>query len=164
MGGVGITSADTKDNQYLFGYGIAILNILTALLTSVQKFIMAAEKSETHATVGRQFAAFYRNIMLELSLNPRDRTDCLELCKISRNEYDRLMNVAPSVPQKIINQFKQKFKDITYKPDIANGLSDMQIWEKSQDTKLEEAFIKLRTFYKFLHLTSKKKRKNNLPV
>lgn len=169
MGGVGITSAETTNNQYLFGYGIAVLNILTALLTSVQKFIMAAEKSEIHATVGRQFAAFYRNIMLELSLNPRDRTDCLELCKISRNEYDRLMNVAPSVPQKIINQFKQKFKDVTYKPDIANGLSDMQIWEKSQDTKLEEAFIKLRTFYKFFHLTYKKKKKRdsdkkNLPV
>ena len=78
MGGVGMTSANSSENNYIFGYGIAALNIVIAMLTSFQKFIMAAEKSETHATVGRQFAAFYRNIMLELSLNPRDRTDCLE--------------------------------------------------------------------------------------
>lgn len=166
MGGIGMTSADSGENNYLFGYGIATLNIIIAMLTSFQKFIMAAEKSETHATVGRQFAAFYRNIMLELSLNPRDRTDCLELCKLSRSEYDRLMNVAPSVPQKIVNRFKERFNEVTYKPDIANGLSDMQIWEKSQETQTEEAFIKMRSFYKFLYRVKKKKKlqKNNLPV
>ena len=169
MGGVGITASGgaTAADYYVFGYMIAILNIMTALLTSFQKFIMAAEKSEMHATVGRQFAAFYRNLMLELSLNPRDRTDCLELCKMSRNEYDRLMTVAPSVPQKIVNKFKLTFKDVQYKPDIANGLSDMRIWEKTQETKMEDAFIKMRTFYKFVSTIRKKKMsqsKINLPV
>ena len=148
MGGFGATS---NGNFQQAGYIIAGFNIITALLSSFQKFIMAAEKSETHATVARQFAAFYRNISLELSLNPRDRTECLELCKMCRIEYDRLMNVAPSVPYKIILQFKTSFPDAKHKPDIANGLSDMKIWEKTMATKAEEAFVKMRMFYKLMY-------------
>lgn len=161
MGGFSITS-----HNYLqfAGYIIAGFNIVTALLTSFQKFIMAAEKSENHATIARQFAAFYRHISLELSLNPRDRTECLELCRLCRTEYDRLMNVAPSVPYKIIIQFKESFPNAKHKPDIANGLSDMKIWEKTAATKAEEAFVKMRMFYKLMYRGQSFKIKNNIPV
>lgn len=165
LAGVGGFSATSNGKFQEVGYIIAGFNIITALLTSFQKFIMAAEKSETHATVARQFAAFYRNISLELSLNPRDRTECLELCKMCRNEYDRLMSVAPSVPYKIIMCFKTTFPAAKNKPDIANGLSDMKIWDKTEDTKSEDAFIKMRMFYKMMY---KPRRcsitKNNPPV
>ena len=162
MGGFGATS---NGNLQQVGYIIAGFNIVTALLTSFQKFIMAAEKSETHATAARQFAAFYRNISLELSLNPRDRTECLELCKMCRNEYDRLMNVAPSVPYKIILQFKKTFPDAKNKPDIANGLTDMKIWDKTEVTKSEDAFVKMRMFYKLMYKSRKASvSKNNPPV
>lgn len=162
MGGFGATS---NGNLQQVGYIIAGFNIVTALLTSFQKFIMAAEKSETHATIARQFAAFYRNISLELSLNPRDRTECLELCKMCRNEYDRLMNVAPSVPYKIILCFKTTFPDAKNKPDIANGLSDMKIWDKTEGTKSEDAFVKMRMFYKMMYKPRRGSiSKNNPPV
>jgi len=152
VGGFGATSSGDSSLNY-FGYIIAGMNIFTALLSSFQKFLMAAEKSETHATIARQFAAYYRNISLERSLNPRDRTECLELCKSCRNEYDRLMNVAPSIPLKIINQFKQNFPHTKNKPDIANGLSDMHIWDRTEETKSEDAFKKMRAFYKILYKT-----------
>jgi len=170
VGGFGTTSSGEQHLNYL-GYVIAGMNIFTALMSSFQKFIMAAEKSETHATIARQFAAYYRNISLELSLNPRDRTECLELCRTCRHEYDRLMNVAPSVPQKIINQFKKKFPHAKNKPDIANGLSDMHIWDRTEETKSEDAFNKMRTFYKFMFRTkgaseptTPARDKKNLPV
>lgn len=150
VGGFGATSSGNNNLKY-FGYIIAGMNIFTALLSSFQKFLMSAEKSETHATIARQFAAYYRNISLELSLNPRDRTECLELCKACRNEYDRLMNVAPSIPLKIINQFKANFPYAKNKPDIANGLSDMHIWDRTNETKSEDAFKKMRNFYKLIY-------------
>lgn len=165
LAGVGGFGATSSGNVEYVGYIIAGFNILTALLTSFQKFIMAAEKSETHATVARQFAAFYRNISLELSLNPRDRTECLELCKMCRNEYDRMMNVSPSVPLKIINRFKSTFPDSKNKPDIANGLSDMKIWDKTEVTKSEDAFIKMRSFYKMLYRRRQSiSQEKNIPV
>jgi len=152
VGGFGISSASEHSAvMAYFGYGIAMVNIMTALLISLQKFTMAAEKSENHTAIGRQFASFYRNITLELSLNPRDRTNCLELCNACKDRYDRLMNIAPNVPEKIIILFKQEFPDAKYKPDIANGLSDMHIWEKTQETKCEEAFVKMRAFYALIY-------------
>ena len=151
VGGFGISSATDGYSMAYYGYIIAVVNIMTALLISLQKFMMAAEKSENHTAIGRQFASFYRNITLELSLNPRDRTNCLELCNSCKDRYDRLMNIAPSVPEKIINMFKKEFPDAKYKPDIANGLSDMQIWEKTQETKCEEAFVKMRAFYALVY-------------
>ena len=160
VGGFGTTSSGDKSLNYL-GYVIATMNIFTALLSSFQKFMMSAEKSETHATIARQFAAYYRNISLELALNPRDRTECLELCKACRNEYDRLINVAPSVPQKIINEFKKSFPHAKNKPDIANGLSDMHIWDRTEETKLNIAFSKMRNFYKFMYTVKDEK---NIPV
>jgi hypothetical protein len=134
VSGFGITTSKEDRNWAPAGYAIATINIAAALLTSFQKFISAAEKSENHNTIGRQFAAFYRTIVLELSLNPRDRTDCTELCRQCRIEYDRLMNVAPSVPLKIIKRFKVRFPNSRYKPDVANGLSDMQLWEPKESS------------------------------
>ena len=152
VGGFGIsTSGSGSTNLSAAGYTIALLNICSALLTSFQKFICSAEKSENHNTIGRQFAAFYRTIILELSLNPRDRTECLDLCRQCRVEYDRLMNVAPSVPQKIINRFKERFPDTKYKPDIANGLSDLQLWETKDSEQADEAFNTVRKYYKKMY-------------
>lgn len=152
VGGFGIsTSGSSSTSLTTAGYIIAVLNICSALLTSFQKFICAAEKSENHNTIGRQFAAFYRTIILELSLNPRDRTDCLDLCRQCRVEYDRLMNVAPSVPLKIINIFKGRFPDARYKPDIANGLSDLQLWDNNQAEKEAEAFATARKYYRKMY-------------
>lgn len=152
VGGFGITTSGDNFSDFAYlGYIIAFLNILGALITSFQKFIGAAEKSEMHATVSRQYAAFFRNISLELSLNPRDRNDCLDMCKTCRTEYDRLMNVSPPVPQKIICRFKDRFPHATNKPDIANGLSDLKIWEKTEVTKTSDAFLKMKSFYKFLY-------------
>ena len=133
------------------GYVIAAINICSALLTSFQKFVCSAEKAENHSTIGRQFAAFYRTIILELSLNPRDRTDCLDLCRQCRVEYDRLMNVAPSVPQKIINLFKKTFPDAKYKPDIANGLSDLQLWNNKESEKVEDAKLMMREYFREMY-------------
>lgn len=135
----------------IVGYSIAFANVIVALLTSFQKFVMCAEKSENHSTIGKQFATFYRNITLELSLNPCDRTECVELCKQCRIEYDRLLTVAPQVPWKIIEDFKRTFPTCKNKPDIANGLTDLKIWNKADDTKQEEAFVKMRMFYRLVY-------------
>ena len=171
VGGFGATSSGEEKFNYI-GYIIAGMNIFTALLSSFQKFMMSAEKSENHATIARQFASYYRNISLELALNPRDRTDCMEICKACRNEYDRLMNVSPNVPQKIINRFKANFPYCKNKPDIANGLSDMHIWDRTEDTKVQDAFYKMRVFYKLMYsarggnstAASSPRGEKNLPV
>lgn len=130
-------------------YIIGSVNICVAIIASFQKFLRCAEKSELHGNMSRQYASFYRNITLELTLDPKDRTPALELCKASRAEYDRLSNISPDVPQKVIDEFKLNFKHVKHKPDVANGMSDIKVFYKKCDTKSQEAFVKLRRLYQW---------------
>ncbi len=61
------------------------------------------------------------------------------------------MNVAPSVPQKIINLFKKTFPDAKYKPDIANGLSDLQLWNNKESEKVEDAKLMMREYFREMY-------------
>jgi len=128
-------------------YIIGVMNINIAIIGSFQKFLRCAEKSELHGNISRQYASFYRNITLELSLEPGDRTPPLEMCKNCRAEYDRLSNIAPDVPSKVIEQFKSAFPDLKTKPDVANGMSTIKIYAKKNATITNDAFIKLKRFY-----------------
>jgi len=62
------------------------------------------------------------------------------------------MNVAPSVPQKIINLFKRRFPDAKYKPDIANGLSDLQLWDSKDAEKVDQAVLMMREYFREMYM------------
>jgi hypothetical protein len=141
VGGFGGTSL------WYVPYIIGFMNINIAIIGSFQKFLRCAEKSELHGNISRQYASFYRNITLELSLDPADRTPPLEMCKNCRAEYDRLSNIAPEVPMKVIDRFKDAFPDLKTKPDVANGMSFIKIYTKKDATRTNDAFIKLKRFY-----------------
>lgn len=125
---VGNWSGGTEDlesaaiNRYI-SFTMACMNILSAALTSMHKFIRSSEKAEVHSQMNKLFSSFCRKIVLELALQPGDRRDCIEFCKSSRDEYDRLVENSPEVPMHIINDFKSMFNKIaTHVPEIANGL------------------------------------------
>ena len=52
---------------------------------------------------------FYRNIKIELAKHPLERIDVTHMIKMSKEEFDRLMETSPSIPEKIVNQFKNNF-------------------------------------------------------
>ena len=92
-------------------YIIAVMNIISAMLSSFQKFLRSTEKAESHSFYSKVFSSFTRKISLELSLHPGDRRECIEFCKICRDEYDKAVTDCPPVPDHIIRWFKAEFKD-----------------------------------------------------
>ena len=129
MGGQEMTvdNAEGKDGRvrsvnYYFTFTISVMNLVSAVLISLQKFKRTSEHAEMHSHMNKMFSSFYRKIVLELALQPGDRKDCLEFCKQCREEYDKLVNDAPDVPSRIIEAFKSTFDDATHVPEIANGL------------------------------------------
>ena len=117
-GGIGFISFNLGYIKYI----IAAMNIISGLLSSFQKFLRSTEKSETHIHYSKIFSSFTRKITLELSLNPKDRRNCIEFCKICRDEYDRAVTDCPIIPEYVIGLFREKFKDEKNKPEVANGL------------------------------------------
>lgn len=119
-----IKASDVADNQMNRGltFGISIMNVASAILVSIQKFIRSSENAEMHSHMNKLFSSFCRKIVLELSLQRGDRRDCIEFCKQCRDEYDKLVNDAPEVPTSVIEYFRREFQTACFVPEIANGL------------------------------------------
>ena len=122
-------------NRYI-SFTIACMNILSAGLTSMQKFVQSSEKAEVHSQMNKMFSSFCRRIVLELALQDGDRRECIEFCKSCRDEYDRLVENSPEVPMHIILNFKRVFKSATHVPEIANGL--VHFVNNTTVTRIEE--------------------------
>jgi hypothetical protein len=110
-------------------YLIASLNIISATLSSFQKFLRSTEKAEAHSHFSKIFSSFTRKITLELTLNPEDRKNCVDFCKMCKDEYDRAVTDCPQIPENIIQQFKVVFKHEKNKPEVANGLFHFNNYE-----------------------------------
>ena len=110
---------------------IGTLSIIAGIITTVYQFLKIAELNEGHRVASLSWGKFYRNIKTEMARHPLDRMPPLELIKISRDEYDRLVELSPFMPSKVILDFNHKFKkniDLT-KPEICDELLSTGVFE-----------------------------------
>jgi hypothetical protein len=128
-------------------YLIGTFNIFAVLLSSLQKFIRSTEKSEMHMHMNKIFSSFARKIVLELALQPGDRKDCIEFCKICRDEYDKMVTDSPQVPNNVILDFRETFTEAQHIPEVANGLIHFETYKMTQEGSKHAAFIAMRSFY-----------------
>jgi hypothetical protein len=102
-------------------------NILAGIITTIQQFLKITQLNEAHRVSGIAWDKFYRNIKIEIAKHPSERIEPKQMLKMSKEEFDRLMETSPSIPEEIINEFKDKFKsqdsfkDIV-KPEICDIL------------------------------------------
>ena len=88
---------------------VGSLNILAGIITTIQQFLKITQLNEAHRVSGISWDKFYRNIKIELAKHPTERIDVKHMIKSSKEEFDRLMETSPSIPEKIINEFKRSF-------------------------------------------------------
>lgn len=130
---------------------IGIMSLFTAVLSSLLKFLKTAELADKHEDIHKQFNKFVRNICLDLSLPPNLRKKPITLCNYYRQEFDRLMNDNPSIPEHVIAELNMKFPAAKHKPDIANIAQKISIYgRKKQLEDILYSFQKVRLFYKWL--------------
>ena len=115
-----------NDKVYII-YILAACNLIVAIFTSLQKFHRYAENSEKHLSIAIQYAIFYRELNMELSLDKSERHDAKEFCKTMKSQYDRLLMNTISIPSHVIVKFNKTFPNILHRPDVANGLFDLRI-------------------------------------
>lgn len=102
-------------------------NILAGIISTIQQFLKITQLNEAHRVSSIAWDKFYRNIKIELAKHPRERIDVKHMIKICKEEFDRLMETSPIIPDSIINEFKTSFKksDIykqIVKPEICDVL------------------------------------------
>jgi hypothetical protein len=102
-------------------------NILAGIITTIQQFLKITQLNEAHRVSSIAWDKFYRNIKIELAKHPSERIDVKQMVKMSKEEFDRLMETSPNIPEKIVSQFKSNFNthnsfDKIVKPEICDIL------------------------------------------
>jgi len=113
--------------QSYFVMLVGSLNILAGIITTIQQFLKITQLNEAHRVSSISWDKFYRNIKIELAKHPKERIDVRQMIKMSKEEYDRLMETSPAIPEEIIHGFKDKFNNsdafkTIIKPEICDIL------------------------------------------
>jgi hypothetical protein len=113
--------------QGIFVMFVGAFNILAGIISTIQQFLKITQLNESHRVSSIAWDKFYRNIKIELAKHPVERMSAVQMIKMSKEEYDRLMETSPNIPAEIIAMFKTSFqnsenyKDII-KPEICDVL------------------------------------------
>jgi len=115
------------EHQSLFVMIIGGFNILAGIITTIQQFLKITQLNEAHRVSSIAWDKFYRNIRIELAKHPSERIDPKQMLKMNKEEFDRLNETSPTIPEKIVNRFKLKFLnqetfDKIIKPEICDIL------------------------------------------
>jgi hypothetical protein len=110
---------------------VGTINIAVGILATIQQYLKISELNEAHRVSSIAWDKYARNIRIELSKSPSERPDAALFIKHNRDEFDRLMETSPSIPEQIISDFMSTFansKDpikkkqyaVLKKPDICD--------------------------------------------
>jgi hypothetical protein len=117
--------------QGLFTMVVGGVNILGGIISTIQQFLKITQLNEAHRVSSIAWDKFYRNIKIELAKHPKERMHVIQMLKICKEEFDRLMETSPVIPDKIIYQFKGSFKqndefDKIFKPEVCDVLTSTE--------------------------------------
>jgi hypothetical protein len=140
--------------QALFMMSVGGFNLLAGIVTTIQQFLKITQLNEAHRVSSIAWDKFYRNIKIELTKHPSERMEVKQMVKMSKEEFDRLMETSPNIPENIIKQFKINFnKHDGYEDIIKPEICDILIstnnyrnpWFHQENREKEENdFFKLQ--------------------
>lgn len=121
------------DFVHFFVMIVGTLNIIAGIISTIQQFLKINELNESHRVISIAWDKFYRNIKIELAKNPKERVPVGQMIKMSKEEFDRLMETSPVLQQDIIDKFSKTFKKSdTFKnirkPEICDELVSTDIF------------------------------------
>ena len=138
--------------QPIFQLIVGSVNIFAGILTTIQQFLKISELNESHRISSISWDKFYRNIKLELAKSRTERIPAYQMLKISKEEFDRLMETSPPINEKTAKKFsitfsggplhksgelteKQREFKALYKPAICNILESTKnyVYKETQE-------------------------------
>ena len=140
-------------SQSLFGVSqaanvvIGAISLTVGVMNTVSNYFGFAKRSEAHRIAGTTYAKIHKFILIELSLPRKERMKAKDALKIIRDQLERLNEISPQIPEKIIADFNVKFHDQhdVSKPEITNGLDPIHVYVESSEhlTPMSNIDVKL---------------------
>lgn len=145
-------AADRVPLEYRGIYSMTIggVNIIAGIVTTVQQFLKISEINEAHRVSSISWDKFYRKIRVELAKSPSERQNVYDFLKTCTEEFDRLMEISPSIKKDIILMFNKTFNgdgvdskrremfEALKKPEICDYMESLQFSIYKEDSASSE--------------------------
>jgi len=119
-----------RDYQSYYAMGVGGLNIIAGIITTIQQFLKITQLNEAHRVSNIAWDKFYRNIKIELAKHPDERPQVTQMIKMYKEEFDRLMETCPTIPDYVVVEFKKTFKNVLETQDIRKMIYQPEICDK----------------------------------
>lgn len=119
-------------NNPVSGILLGVASLFVSILNTVGSYYSFSKRAEGHRIASIQYSRLYRFLMIEMALPRVERMSPSDLLKYTKDNYDRLQEIAPLIPPLVITEFKNKFannekyKDVAF-PEEANGLEHVVV-------------------------------------
>jgi hypothetical protein len=126
------TSTSIFSNPMTASVGIGAVSLFTGVISTIGTFYGFAKRTEAHRIASIQYSKLGRFLSIELTLPKTERIAAKDVLKITKDSIERLLETSPAVPETIIKEYKEIFKDYTdvAHPDVTNGLRKVFIYSK----------------------------------
>ena len=94
---------DGSDQTFIFALGA--LNIFAGILATIASYTNVAQKLEAHRFSTISWDKYARKLQIELSKSRKDRAKAKDYIKQAAEDYDRLIEMSPILPNDIIRWF-----------------------------------------------------------
>ncbi len=110
--------------------GLGGASLVTGIVQTLMNFYGYAKNSEAHRVAAISWGKFNRLLCIEMSLHPDERMDAFNFLKLFRVELDRLIEQSPTIPDQVITDFKNVFKNAeVVKPEIIGILNHTKVYK-----------------------------------
>jgi hypothetical protein len=126
-------------NEMASSVGLGVGSLAVSVLQTVNTYFGWAKRAEGHRIASIQYARLYRFLNIEMNLPRNERSTPHDLLKNTQEQYDRLVEISPLLPQREIDEFKRKFAKTKYeevsRPSECNGLEKIVIYNPMNHSK-----------------------------
>jgi len=115
-----VASASFSKSAPYITYIIGGVNIFAGILATIATYTGVAQKLEAHRFASVSWDKFSRKLQIELAKSRKDRVKAKDFIKQSAEEYDRLIEMSPILPNDIIRWFTQMIETGEFEEEIGD--------------------------------------------
>lgn len=120
------------------------ISVFTGILSTLLSYYKFSARAEAHRMSAQLYLKIYKKIEIELSLPIEQRMAPIKLLEEVRDKLARVGEVAPDVPETVLNEYKKKFHDgEAKKPIIANGIDKIIVYHAPEKVAEERPMIRI---------------------
>lgn len=130
------------EGRTYFALGAGSLSLIAGMITTIAQFLKISELKETYNMCYKSWDKFTRTLGMELQLHPDERGNKGVTIESSKKEYDRLVELSPTIPGIITYWFKISLRntynksddpnEILIKPDIVDTIKPTKVFDRSR--------------------------------